>query len=105
MPYMIYTVDKPDSRAVRDAHRAAHYEFLQRHQKRLIASGGLQDDAGEVFNGGTILLDVDTRQEAQAFVDEDPFTHAGLAQTVVITRWKMAFFDGARVAPPQEPRT
>ena len=97
LPYMIYTVDKPGSKAVRDQFRGAHYEFLQRHQRLLIASGGLQDDAAESFVGSVILLDVDTRAEAQAFVDEDPFTLAGLAGTIVITRWKKAFIGGERV--------
>jgi uncharacterized protein YciI len=97
MPYVIHTIDKPGSKAIRDAHRAAHYIFLQKHQLKLIASGGLQDDAGERFIGSTIVLDVDTREEAQAFVDEDPFTHAGLAQTIVIERWKPAFLQGERV--------
>lgn len=96
MPFMIYSVDKPDSKAIRDEHRAAHYAFLQQHQGKLLASGGLQDDSGERFIGSSILLDVDTRAEAQAFVDEDPFTQAGLAQAVVISRWKKAFFNGER---------
>lgn len=99
MPYMIYSVDKPDSTSIRDEHRAAHYAFLQRHAQRLIASGGLQDDRGESFIGSTILLDVETREEAQAFVDEDPFTKAGLAHSVVIARWKKAFLNGERVLP------
>jgi uncharacterized protein YciI len=97
VPYMIYTVDKPASKAIRDQFRSAHYEFLQRHKRLLIASGGLQDDSGETFVGSTILLDVDTREQAQAFLDEDPFTAAGLAGTVVITRWKKAFIGGERV--------
>lgn len=96
MPYMIYSVDKPDSESIRDEHRAAHYAFLQKHSYRLIASGGLQDDSGERFIGSTILLDVETRAQAQAFVEEDPFTKAGLAQAVVISRWKKAFFNGER---------
>lgn len=97
MPFMIYSVDKPNSKPIRDEHRAAHFAFLEKHQERLLASGGLQDDAGERFIGSCILLDVDTREQAQAFVNEDPFTKAGLAQEVVIKRWKAAFFAGKRV--------
>lgn len=97
MPYMIYSVDKSDSQSIRDTHRTAHYAFLEARQHLLISSGGLQDDAGQRFIGSVILLDVDTREQAQAFVDEDPFTRAGLAQTVVIERWKPAFLGGKRV--------
>ena len=31
------------------------------------------------------------------FVEEDPFTIAGLFEEVDIVRWKIAFFDGRRV--------
>ncbi|MEC9356373.1 MAG: YciI family protein [Pseudomonadota bacterium] len=97
MAFAIYTRDKPGHQPVRDAHRAAHYAYLQQHQHRLIASGGLQDDAGAEMLGGLIIIDVDTVEAVRKFVEEDPFTIAGLFEEVDIVRWKIAFFDGRRV--------
>jgi len=97
MAFMIVTFDAPGKRAVRDAHRAAHYAFLEAHQDRIIASGGLRDDEDQEFIGGLILLDVPTRAEAVAFTDHDPFQQAGLFGSVTITRWRKAFFDFKRV--------
>lgn len=98
MPFAIYTKDKPGAQAVRAEHRAAHYQYLQDHCAQLIASGGLHDEGATVMNGGLIIIDVDTRAEVERFVAGDPFTQAGLFEKVDVVRWKMAFFDGARVA-------
>lgn len=97
MAFLIYTIDKAGSEAVRDANRQQHYEFLQKHAHRLIASGGLLEDDESKFVGAAILLDCATREDAEAFVAEDPFTAAGLFETVHIVRWRKAFFDGKRV--------
>lgn len=97
MAFAIYSQDKPAHQHVRDEHRAAHYAYLEQHSALLIASGGLQDDAGQTMIGSVIILDVETREEASRFVDGDPFTRAGLAERVEIVRWKKAFFDGKRV--------
>ncbi|EIK93739.1 YciI-like protein [Pseudomonas sp. M47T1] len=98
MPFAIYTRDRPGAQAVRAEHRAAHYAYLQAHCAHLIASGGLQDEGGEVMIGGLIIIDFDTRAEVDRFVAGDPFTQAGLFEQLEVVPWKMAFFDGARVA-------
>ena len=97
MAFAIYTRDKPGHKAVRDSYRAAHYAYLQQHRHLLIASGGLQDDAGAEMLGGLIIIDVDTAEAARQFVAADPFTLADLFEKVDIVRWKIAFFDGKRV--------
>ncbi|WP_311970354.1 YciI family protein [Pseudomonas baltica] len=98
MPFAIYTKDRPGAQAVRAEHRAAHYQYLQAHCAQLIASGGLQDEAGEVMIGGLIIIDLDTRAEVDRFVAGDPFTQAGLFEQLDVVPWKMAFFNGVRVA-------
>ena len=60
MAFLIYTLDKPGTDALRAQHRAAHYAYLETWVLRLIASGGLQDDAGQRFIGAAILLDCET---------------------------------------------
>lgn len=97
MAYVIMMLDKPGGKAVRDAHRTAHYEYLSRFQDRLLVSGGLLEDDESAFKGGLIVLDVATRAEAEAFVAGDPFTAAGLQESTRIERLRVAFFDRKRV--------
>ncbi len=99
MPYMILTFDKPGHEHVRDATRAQHLEYLEANVDKLVAGGGLLTDAADSVIGGLILLDVDTAEEAQAFIASDPFTATGMFERVEVVRWRPSFFDFKRLAP------
>ncbi len=43
--------------------------------------------------GGVLIIDTDDRAAAEAFIAEDPFTKAGLFESVTVTRWRKAFFN------------
>ncbi|MBZ0172264.1 MAG: YciI family protein, partial [Phycisphaerales bacterium] len=96
-PYLILTTDKPDSLARRNALRAAHLEYLDRHRHRLLAAGALLNDDGSGGHGGAILLDTDARQEAEDFIAHDPFALGGLFESTTLTRWRKAYFNGERL--------
>lgn len=93
MPYAIQLVDKPNSAELRAAQRPAHLDYLTKHQHMLLAAGALINDDGTGGNGGIIIVDTDDRATAERFVNEDPFTKAGLFQSVKVTRWRKAFFN------------
>lgn len=99
MPFIITTFDKPGHEHVRDEVRGRHLEFLEANVDKMIAGGGLFNDAGDAVIGGIILLDVDTPEEAQAFIDQDPFTGADLFARVEVVRWRPSFFNFKRLAP------
>jgi len=61
------------------------------------AAGALIEDDGTGGSGGLLIVDTDERKEAQRFIDNDPFTKAGLFEKVTITRWRKAFFDKQRL--------
>lgn len=94
MPYMIRTYDKPDAAELRAAHRAAHLEYLRGYTARILAAGGFLNDDGSVGKGGMIVLDTDSRAEAEALVANDPFTLAGVFEKVEIQRWRKVFYNG-----------
>ncbi|WP_417282809.1 YciI family protein [Comamonas sp.] len=94
MPYLIETFDKPDHQAVRQAHRPAHLDFLSAHQHLLLACGAKLDDEGKDLGGGLYVVDLDTRQAAQDFIEAAPFFQAGLFANVCITRWRKAYLAG-----------
>ena len=99
MPYMIATYDKPDHEHVRDATRAKHLEYLEANVDRMIAGGGFWNDEGTAVIGGLILVDVDSRAEAEDFIADDPFTAADLFERVELVRWRQSFLDFKRVFP------
>lgn len=99
MPYHIDATDKPDAAKLRADTRPQHLAFLDQNAPRLIAAGAKLRDDGETAFGSIYILDTDVRAEAEAFIQSDPFSKAGLFGGVVITRWRKGYFDGAKVPP------
>ena len=97
MPYAIQTKDKAGSSQIRADNRAVHIEYLTANKNLLLAAGALIEDDGTGGNGGLLIVDTDDRKEAQRFIDNDPFTKAGLFEKVTVTRWRKAFFDKVRL--------
>jgi uncharacterized protein len=98
MPYAIQLLDKPGSAELRAKTRQAHLEYLNKHLHLLLAGGALISDDGTGGHGGIIIVDTDDRAEAERFINEDPFTKAGLFEKVTVTRWRKVFFNKERLA-------
>lgn len=94
MPYIIETFDKPGHQAVRQAHRPEHLHFLESHRTLLLACGAKLADDGSDLGGGLYVVDLDSREDAQRFIEADPFHRAGLFERVLITRWRKAYVNG-----------
>ncbi|WP_459615929.1 YciI family protein [Bordetella sp. 2513F-2] len=94
MPYIIETFDKPGQLALRQQHRAEHLKFLDEHKHLLLATGAKLNDDGSDAGGGLYIVALESRDEAQRFIDADPFSAAGLFERVTITRWRKAYVDG-----------
>ncbi len=93
MPYAIQTKDKPDHGQLRAELRDEHLAFLNANLHKLLAAGAVIDDDGTGGHGGILIVDTDERAEAEAFAADDPFTKAGLFESVTVTRWRKAFFN------------
>lgn len=94
MPYMIETFDKPDTADLRQSLRPPHLEYLEANKKLLLACGAKLQDDGSTGTGSFYIVDVETREEAQAFVNGDPFAAGGLFERIVINRWRKAYLNG-----------
>ena len=97
MPYAIITRDKPNHLHLRNEVRAEHLEYLDKNKDRLLAAGAQVDDDGQGGYGGIIIVDTEERAEAEAFIQNDPFTKAGLFSGIEVVRWRKAFFDRRRL--------
>ncbi|KAF1054445.1 MAG: hypothetical protein GAK43_00878 [Stenotrophomonas maltophilia] len=94
MAYLIETFDEPGHAQVRARERAEHLAFLERHSALLLACGAKLNDDGSDAGGGIYIVDVDSREAAERFIADDPFSHAGLFERVSIVRWRKAYLDG-----------
>ncbi len=97
MAYAIITKDKAGSADLRQRVRAEHLAYLDAHKQKLLAAGAQIEDDGTGGFGGILLVDTDDRAEAEAFAANDPFTIAGLFESVTVVRWRKAFFGGERL--------
>lgn len=88
MAYVLICKDAPGKLPVRLANREAHLAYAR--DSGIVSFGGpLMDESGQMC-GSLVVLDVDTRAEAEAFADKDPYAAAGLFQSVEMHSWKRA---------------
>jgi|SRR5262245_6668994 len=74
--------------ANREKNLEPHVAYLRSRKDILVLSGATTSDDGKQFVGSLLVVNVGSRAEAQAFVDGDPFTKAGMFTNVTITRMR-----------------
>ena len=89
--YAILCFDRPDSASLRDAHRAAHVEFLGKHSNAIVFGGPLKHTPEGPSTGAIIVVSCATRQEAEALIGADPFHRNGVYESVVVRAFKQVF--------------
>lgn len=88
MLWAISCVDKPNTATIRDEFLKSHREYLQSQKRILVLAGATQNDQGTEAVGSLFVVNVNSRADAKAFSDGDPFTRAGVFQSVTITRMR-----------------
>ena len=98
MLYAIISQDIPSSLPLRKEARPAHLKRLQqlRDEGRLTLAGphpGIDaDDPGPAgFTGSLVVAQFNSLEEAQAWADADPYSHAGVYADVVVKPFKQVF--------------
>jgi uncharacterized protein YciI len=89
--YTILCFDRPDSASLRDAHRAAHQEFLKANIEKIIFGGPLKNSLDGASTGALIVVNCPTRKEAEAFIGADPYHRHGVYESVVVRAFKQVF--------------
>lgn len=100
MNFLILAVDKPDCESIRDTLRPVRIQWLRSNKHRLVAAGGKVDDQNHHVHGGLMIIEARDRAEAEAFAQEDPFTPAGLYESLEVVRWRKVFFGFEQVTSP-----
>lgn len=79
---------------------AAHVAYLEENVHIVLAAGGLLDDESDRTHGALYVIDVDSRDQARAFIEADPFAKAGMFAELVISRWRKSFYNFEHVGGP-----
>lgn len=95
MAWMIVSEDSPDAAALRadKALMAAHWAYELSIKDRILAAGSLRSDDGRTPNGSLLIVEVESREAAQALIDADPATVAGLRGRITVRYWNPAILD------------
>jgi len=88
MLWAVYCTDKPNTAEARAKVLQIHRDYLQSQKGILIIAGPMQTDEGTQAIGSLFVLNVNSRAEAKAFSDGDPFTKAGVFANIAISRMR-----------------
>jgi uncharacterized protein YciI len=89
MPHFVLTcIDKPDSLALRMATREAHLAWVRGRIDELKLGGPFLDEKGDMA-GSLMILEQPDLAAARAFNAEDPYTKAGLWQSVDVRPFRV----------------
>ena len=78
MIYLFRLLDKPDASALRLRLRPEHKAYLAKVAGRIAFAGPLTHDDGQTMIGSVLAIDFPSREAAQAWLADEPFTRAGL---------------------------
>ncbi len=86
MSFVLICTDKPGALDIRKANREAHLAYVAETGVVSVA-GPLLDDNGDMA-GSLLVVDVDTRAEAETWAAGDPYARADLFSKVEIRGFK-----------------
>ena len=88
MLWAISCVDQPNTAATREKVLQPHRDYLKSQKGILVLAGATQTDDGKEAIGSLFVVNVNSRAEAKAFSDGDPFTQNRVFKSITITRMR-----------------
>jgi uncharacterized protein YciI len=88
--FVIHALDHQNALPIRLEHYAAHRAYVESAEAggaRVVLSGPLQSDDGEMMIGSLFIIEAENRESVAAFTAADPFTIQGVWETVTIARF------------------
>jgi uncharacterized protein YciI len=90
MLFAVICKDKADALPSRLANRPDHLAYLESLGDRLRCAGALLASEGGDPLGSLVIVEAETLAEAQAIADGDPFSKAGVFESVEVKPWRLA---------------
>jgi len=97
MAWLIVSNDNENGPRIRadGAIMDAHWAYELAHRDVILCAGSLRTDDGQTKTGSMLLLDLPTREAAEAFFANDPATKAGLRGATEFRWLNVAILDRA----------
>ncbi|PKW05098.1 hypothetical protein SAMN05428944_0167 [Streptomyces sp. 1222.5] len=87
MEFLCYHRDRPASLPLREQLLEAHWSYMDRYAKQMIARGPTLADDGETPTGSVHIVDLPDPAAARAFAFDEPNYQAGAYRDVMLRRW------------------
>ena len=84
MIFAFHLIDRTDAGDLRQRVRPAHKDYLAAVADRIAFAGPLTKDDGQTMLGSLLVIDFDSRDAAERWMADEPFTKAGLYQAVSV---------------------
>ena len=84
MIFAFHLIDRPGAGELRQRVRPEHKTYLAAVAERIAFAGPLTEDDGQTMIGSLLVIDFENRAAAERWASDEPFTRAGLYQTVSI---------------------
>ncbi|MGW2646261.1 YciI family protein [Streptomyces sp. NPDC001393] len=88
MEFFCYHRDRQGSLALRRELLEAHWSYMDRFDKEMIARGPTLTGDGEVPTGSVHIVDLPDPAAARAFAFDEPGYQAGVYRDVLLRRWR-----------------
>ncbi|MGW1164330.1 YciI family protein [Streptomyces sp. NPDC002550] len=88
MEFFCYHRDRRGSLALRRELLEAHWSYMDRFDKQMIARGPTLTGDGEVPTGSVHIVDLPHPAAARAFAFDEPGYQAGVYRDVLLRRWR-----------------
>jgi uncharacterized protein len=90
MLFIAACVDKPMSADKRLANRPAHLAYLTSLGAKVKIAGAMLDKDAETPIGSMLIFEGESEADVRAILASDPYTRAGLFDSVTVTPWRQA---------------
>lgn len=87
MEFLCHHRDRPGSQPLRDELLEAHWSYMDRYTKEMIARGPTLADDGHTPTGSLHIVDLPDAAAARAFAFDEPNHQAGVYRDVLLRRW------------------
>ena len=91
MLFIIYCIDKNGSAKLRAKNRSAHINFLEQYRSNIFAAGPILADDCKEMTGSLLIVDFPCMEDANTFAINDPYSIAGLFESVSSKPWRRVF--------------
>lgn len=84
MIFAFHLIDRTDAGDLRQRVRPEHKDYLAAVADRIAFAGPLTKDDGQTMLGSLLVIDFESREAAERWMAGEPFTKAGLYQSVSV---------------------